>query len=125
MKDTILIEELEAHFRVGVPDEERRQPQRLLISLELEKDFTQAARQDAVELTIDYDALTRSLLSWGQDRQWKLIETLACEIADWVLKAYQVERVRVEIKKYILPNTRHVGVRVERIQKPSDHPATT
>ena len=75
MKDTIIIEALEVQFRVGVPDEERRHPQKLLISLYLEKDFRPAADRDEVALTVDYDALTRQLIAWGEHREWKLIET--------------------------------------------------
>ena len=114
MKDTIIIEALEVQFRVGVPDEERRHPQKLLISLYLEKDFRPAADRDEVALTVDYDALTRQLIAWGEHREWKLIETLASDIAQWVLASYAVEKIRVEIKKFILPHTQYVGVCIER-----------
>lgn len=114
MKDTIIIEALEVQFRVGVPDEERRHPQKLLISLYLEKDFRPAADRDEVALTVDYDALTRQLIAWGERREWKLIETLASDLAQWVLASYAVEKIRVEIKKFILPHTQYVGVCIER-----------
>jgi FolB domain-containing protein len=112
--DTILIQDLEVHYRVGVPDAERADPQRLLLSLKISSDFREAAIADDLTKTIDYYAVTRRLLALGNDRSWKLIETLAEEIAGIVLTEYGAAKVVVEIKKFILPETRHVGVRIER-----------
>jgi dihydroneopterin aldolase len=40
----ISIVDLEVFYRVGVPDEERAQPQRLLLTVEMESDFSAAAK---------------------------------------------------------------------------------
>jgi FolB domain-containing protein len=47
--DTITLRDLEVSYHVGVPDEERAHPQRLLISVEMETDITQAAAGDDLE----------------------------------------------------------------------------
>lgn len=117
MTDTIEINDLEVSFRVGVPDEERATPQKLLLTLQLFLDFSKAAQSDDVQETVDYDELTRSLIEWGQPREWKLIETLAVHIAEWILDRHPITRVDVEIKKFILPNTRHVGVKIQRTRR--------
>lgn len=114
MNDIIEIKDLEASFHIGVPDEERAQPQKLLVTIKLFTDFKEAARTDDVRHTVDYDELTRSLIQWGQLRKWKLIETLASNIADWILDRYEIAGVEIEIKKFILPNTSHVGVKIMR-----------
>lgn len=114
MSDVIHLEDLEVSYRVGVPDAERRQPQRLLLSLDLEHDFGPAARADDLAGTIDYYAVSRRLLAFGEGREWRLIETLAVEIAETVLREYGPKRVVVEVKKFILPEARWVSVRVER-----------
>jgi FolB domain-containing protein len=44
--DQIIIKDLEVFYRVGVPDQERAKPQRLLLTVELEHDFTRAAGTD-------------------------------------------------------------------------------
>lgn len=64
--------------------------------------------------TIDYYAVSRRLLGFGAGRSWKLIETLAVEIAEMVLKEFGATRGRVEVKKFIIPEARYVAVRVER-----------
>jgi 7,8-dihydroneopterin aldolase/epimerase/oxygenase len=112
--DTITISDLEVHYRVGVPDAERAQPQRLLLTVEMEHDFAAAAAGDDLRQTIDYYAVSRRLLALGEGREWKLIETLACEVADLILRSFQAASVTVEVKKFILPEARHVSVKVHR-----------
>ena len=112
--DVIIIEDLEVHYHVGVPDEERAQPQKLRLTLEVEHDFRGAVAADDVGATIDYDALTRRLLAFGDDCQWRLIETLASDIANMVLDDFQARRVTVEVKKFVIPQARHVAVRLVR-----------
>ena len=113
--DTIIINELEVWYHVGVPDAERAAAQRLLLTVEMEREFTAAAAGDDLRETIDYYAVSRRLLGFGAGRSWKLIETLAVEIAGMVGKEFGAARVRVEVKKFILPETRYVAVRVERL----------
>jgi FolB domain-containing protein len=112
--DQITIKDLTVFYRVGVPDEERAKPQRLLLTIELEHDFTAAARNDDLTQTIDYHALTQRLQSYGRRRSWKLIETLAVDLAELVLRDCGPQRVAVEVKKFILPETRYVSVKVVR-----------
>jgi 7,8-dihydroneopterin aldolase/epimerase/oxygenase len=64
--------------------------------------------------TIDYYAVSRRLLAFGEGRSWKLIETLAVDIAAMVLADFGAEAVTVEVKKFIIPEARHVSVRLTR-----------
>jgi FolB domain-containing protein len=114
MNDTITIADLEVHARVGVPDEERATPQRLLLTVELEQPFAEAAAGDAIEATIDYHAVALALTEMAEAGEWRLIEKLAEDAATLVLTKFQPDCVRVEVKKFILPQTRHVSVRIER-----------
>ena len=112
--DKISIVDLEVFYRVGVPDAERAQPQRLLLTVELESDFTAAAKSDGIADTIDYYAVTQRLLKFGEGREWKLIEKLASDIADTVLKEFKPQSVFVEVKKFIIPQARYVSVCLSR-----------
>jgi dihydroneopterin aldolase len=47
----ISIVDLEVFYRVGVPDAERAQPQRLLLTVEMEFDFSAAAKTDSASPT--------------------------------------------------------------------------
>ena len=110
----ISLVDLEVFYRVGVPDAERAQPQRLLLTVELESDFTAAAKSDGIADTIDYYAVTQRLLKFGGGREWKLIEKLASDIADTVLKEFKPQSVFVEVKKFIIPQARYVSVSLLR-----------
>jgi dihydroneopterin aldolase len=112
--DQIVIQDLEVFYRVGVPAQERANPQRLLLTIELEHDFTLAAAADDLEKTIDYYQLSRRLLAFGEDLEWKLIETLAVDLAAMILREFKPTRVAVEVKKFVLPEARWVSVRIHR-----------
>ena len=112
--DRIIIQELEVFIRVGVPEAERAKPQRLLVTAELEHDFTAAARKDSLKETIDYHAVSVRLAGFGRRRSWKLIETLAVDMAEMILREFKPSSVSIEVQKFILPRTRHVAVRVTR-----------
>src|ERR1035441_5442893 len=89
----ISIVDLEVFYRVGVPDVERAQPQRLLLTVEMESDFAVAAKSDSLADTIDYFAVTQRLLKLGEGREWKLIEKLAADIADAILSEFKPQAV--------------------------------
>jgi len=106
----ISIVDLEVFYRVGVPDAERAQPQRLLLTVEMESDFSAAAKSDSITDTIDYFAVSQRLLKFGDRKNWKLIEKLAADIADMILAEFKPAAVTVEVKKFVIPEARHVSV---------------
>jgi dihydroneopterin aldolase len=110
----ISLVDLEVFYRVGVPDAERAEPQRLLLTVEMEADFTRAAATDDLTATIDYYAVTQRLLKLGEGRYWRLIEKLASDIAEIVLQEFKATAVTVEVKKFISPQTRYVSVQVRK-----------
>jgi dihydroneopterin aldolase len=110
----ISIVDLEVLYRVGVPDAERAQPQRLLLTVQMETDFVAAAKSDSIADTIDYFAVCQRLLKFGEGREWKLIEKLASDIADTILSEFKPQSVSVEVKKFVIPQTRHVSVMLSR-----------
>jgi len=106
----IIIVDLEVFLCVGVTDEERAKPQRLLLSVEMDCDFSSAAMSDRLERTIDYFAVAQRLLRFGEERSWKLIEKLATNIADLILAEFRPQQVTVEVKKFSIPQARLVYV---------------
>lgn len=112
--DLIKIQDLEVRYCVGVPEAERARPQRLLLTVEMRHDFAAAAAGDDLRATIDYFAVCQRLLRLGEGRSWRLIETLAVEIAELVCREFGAASARVEVKKFIIPEAAHVAVAVER-----------
>jgi dihydroneopterin aldolase len=110
----ISIVDLEVFYHVGVPDEERLQPQRLLLTIEMESDFSTAAKTDAIADTIDYFAVSQRLLKFGDGKSWKLIEKLAADICDMILGDFKPAAVSVEIKKFVIPQAHYVSVMLKK-----------
>ena len=115
MSDLIRVIDLEVWARIGVPEEERAQPQRLLVSLEMSVDgFPQAAATDDLALTVDYFTVAQRVKAVAAERPRHLLETLAEEIATDLLSHFPIPKLTLEIKKFILPDARYVSVKIER-----------
>ncbi len=108
----ISIVDLEVFYNVGVTDEERAKPQRLLITVDMNLDFSSASISDRIEKTINYQEVADELLKFGQNRNWKLLEKLAPNIADFILAKFKPQSVVVEVKKFTIPKARYVAVSV-------------
>jgi phosphoglycolate phosphatase len=113
-EDVIRIQKLRVPTVIGVPDEERSAPQEIEVSLEIRPLRAFADLADEVERTVNYDTVARRIRALAGERPRKLIETLADEIADTVVREFGVGEVTVTIEKFILPDTQCVAVRTTR-----------
>ena len=113
----ITIVDLEVFYRVGISDEERAKPQRFLLTLDIKFDFSSAAVSGRIGLTIDYYEVTQRLLKLGETRSWRLIESVATDVADKILSEFRPENVTVEVKKFSIPEARYVSVSLTK-QRP-------
>jgi len=112
MSDQILIRGLRLPCHIGVPAEERRNLQTLRAHLTL--DVVPFPESDAIEKTIDYKVVSDGVQALALERERRLIETLAQDIARYILEEFPVNSIRVELEKFILPETDWVGVVIER-----------
>lgn len=112
--DQILVSNLQVSCLIGVPEEERGAPQKLLVSLRVYPRRGFAGLEDEIGNTVDYYVLTRRIQGLAGERPRKLIETLADEMAATVLGEFAVQRVEVELRKFILPDAEFVAVRIVR-----------
>ncbi len=112
--DRIEIRNLAIATHIGVPEAERSEPQRLLVSLEMEPRLAFWAMEDRLENTVDYAAVCETVKATAAARPRALLETLAEDVAAAVLGAHPVWKLTLEIRKFILPETEYVAVRIER-----------
>jgi len=106
----ITIVDLEVFYSVGVTEEERANPQRLLLTVDMSLDFSSASISDRIEKTINYQDVAEELLKFGNGRSWKLLEKLVDNLAEFVLARYKPQSVLVEAKKFAIPQARYVAV---------------
>jgi len=115
MSDLIRVVDLEIWTRIGVPEEERAQPQRLLVTLEMSvESFSQAAAADDISHTVNYFDVAQYVRKFAAERPRKLIETFVEDLAQSLLASFSIKKIRLEIKKFILPDAAYVSVEIER-----------
>ncbi len=112
--DWIEIRGLRVRTFIGVPDSEREKPQELQVDLRLEPRRNFSRMTDSIEATVDYFAVSKKIAALAAEKPRRLIETLADEIADTVVRNFDVTRVEVTIRKFILPETDYVAVHCAR-----------
>jgi dihydroneopterin aldolase len=85
---------------VGIYEHERAQAQPVLVDVELDYDFADAARSDTIRDAVDYDQVAAGIAGLARERGFNLIETMAEETAAMLLgRLSRVRTVRVEIRK--------------------------
>jgi FolB domain-containing protein len=107
----ILIDSLRVKTWIGVPDAERMEAQEIEIDIRIQPKRNFAEMQDDINLTVDYAAVCQRVSELAAERPRRLIESLAQEICEMILKEFAATSAEVEIRKFILPETGYVAVR--------------
>jgi FolB domain-containing protein len=110
----IAISGLEVMSRVGVPEEERSAPQRLLIDLKFVAREHHAHLGDDITRTVDYFAVSRRVIALAAERPRRLIETLADDTASALLQEFRLGWIEITVRKFILPDADCVSVSIRR-----------
>jgi dihydroneopterin aldolase len=114
LPDHITLAGLELDCHIGVPDAEREQPQRLLLTARLFPSRGFRNLRDDLGQTIDYSEVSTQIRRWAAANTVKLIETMADDLATLLLRNYPLDAVELELRKFILPETRYVSVTLHR-----------
>ncbi|MDP4788935.1 MAG: dihydroneopterin aldolase [Haliea sp.] len=113
--DIVFIRELRADAVIGVYAWERDIRQTLVLDLEMAWDNRPAARGDAIDLALDYAAVSERIIEWIEASECELLETLAEQIAELVLSQFAVPWLRLRVcKPGAVLQARDVGVLIER-----------
>jgi dihydroneopterin aldolase len=94
---TVEIYGLELEGAHGVEEAERRRPQPFLFDLWLE--VPDAAAADRLEDTVDYREVVRCVREISDRRQFSLLEAMAAAVAEALVERFEVEAVRVRVRK--------------------------
>ncbi len=108
MIERIHIERLQVQAHVGVPAEERVEPQRLVLNITV---FPRIAKlHDELAETANYSAIAKAVREITTRRHYKLIETVADEVGAELLRGFDLRRVQVEVRKFVLADAEYVSV---------------
>ena len=110
MTPVLSLVDLELTCNLGVPVEERAQPQKILCTAVFPvPNFKKAAQTDSLEHTVNYYDLSQLLQKTARQKERKLIETLAADLSQAALAAFPLPWIDLELKKFILPETRYIS----------------
>ncbi len=113
--DRVLIRNLTVDSLIGVYPEERIDPQRLILDVDMTYDLSAAGLSDNVADTIDYGKVSEELTHIANTTQYQLLEALARDMLLHILSNYPCSEARLLINKPdIMPNGTNVAIELTR-----------
>jgi len=110
MTPVLSLVDLELICHLGVPAKERAQPQKILCTAVFPvPNLKKAAQTDDLADTVNYFDLSQLLQKTARQKKRKLIETLAADLAQVAFDTFPLPWMDLELKKFILPETRHIS----------------
>ena len=114
LPDEIHIEQLDVFTCVGVPEEERANPQRLTVSISFWPSQQTNDLADHIERTVNYSTVAEETKNFLRDQSVSLVETLAERLASHLLKSFPIQKLTIELRKFVLPDAKYVSITVTR-----------
>ncbi len=113
--DIVFIENLKFKASIGVWEWEARIKQNLVVDLWLGTDIKLAAESDNLKHAVNYKSVSIRISELINSRRFKLIETVAENIADVLLSEFFVSWCKVKVSKpRAVESSNNVGVIIER-----------
>jgi FolB domain-containing protein len=115
--DQIFIKDLLCRGVIGISDNERSQPQDIVINIVLFADITNAGVSDSIEDCVNYRTVAKRVLAHTEKIQRYTVEALAADISKLCLENPLVKKVKVRVEKPgAVRFAASVGVEIERSQ---------
>ena len=113
--DIVYIRDLRIDTVIGIYEWERKRKQTVCVNLKMGTDIKKAAATDSINNTLDYKAISKRVIDFVETHHFQLIETLAEQIADIILKEFKTPWVKVSLgKPGAIRGAADVGVVIER-----------
>ncbi|ACD83877.1 YpsA SLOG family protein [Candidatus Methylacidiphilum infernorum] len=117
--DVIHMEDLKIETCIGATEEERRNKQQIRLSLDIYVDpslIRKAWMTDNLADTLDYALIKERVEALASSKPRNLIETLAEEIAEELLRLPLVLGLKIRVTKFPFPNVGSVSLIIERFE---------
>ena len=113
--DIIYLSDLKIETIIGIYDWERKIKQTISIDLEMATDIRKAAEHDHIDFTLNYKEVAKRLISFVEQSDFQLVETLSEKIAEIILNEFNVSWLRLKLSKPgAIRGARDVGIIIER-----------
>ncbi|MEK6869810.1 MAG: dihydroneopterin aldolase [Nanoarchaeota archaeon] len=116
-KDKIIIKDLEIECIVGVRKRERKEKQKIYVTIEIYTNTEKAAKSSNITDTINYSSIIKNIKRLVTNKKYLLLETMAEDIAKMILRNKNTNEVKVLIKKpKAIGKGKYAAVEIERWQ---------
>lgn len=113
--DTVYIRALRIETLIGIYDWERSVRQEVVLYLEMAADIRRAAASRDIADALDYAAISQRLVDFVGSGSFLLIETLAEQCAELVMREFGVRWLRLRLAKpTAVAAAQEVGLVIER-----------
>ena len=112
----ITLKGLRYQIKIGITEEERKQPQSVLIDLQLYLDITKAVATQDIEETVNYSAVQKKVKAFLENKEYVLVEKLSADLVNVLLSEFEkLKAVKCTCwKPEALKDAENVGVTVVR-----------
>jgi len=117
--DKIHISGISCLAHLGVPPQERENPQEILVDVVLSLNLDAAVHSDEVTSTVDYVGIVERVKEALEERRFCLLESLAGHLCRSILTDTQIKSVQVKVRKFpegLREKVSHVEVDLTRSQ---------
>lgn len=116
--DIIFLQALEIDTVIGIYDWERKIKQKVVFDIKMATDIRKAAISDHIDDTLNYKAVAKRVISFVEESNFELVETLAEGVAELILKEFDVPWLSLTLNKLgAITGARGVGIIIERGHK--------
>ena len=95
----IFFREIDIPCRIGVCENEKKHPQRIIINIELELSTEVEPINDRIDETLNYDLIYREIKKISSSQHFNLVETLTNSIFIYLKKLKKVSDLRISVSK--------------------------
>ena len=111
----VFVRDLELMALIGIYEHEKRDPQRVIVNIDLSVKEGEGPKDDDISHVVSYEIVVKKVEAIIAEGHTNLVETLCEKIAASCLRDKRVVAARVRVEKPdIIPNARSVGVEIER-----------
>ena len=113
--DKVFLNDLRVDTIIGIYEWERNTKQTLQFDLEMDWDIRPAAASEDINDALDYDAMSKTIVSFVEQSSYQLIETLAEDLCQLLIKEFSIPKIKLTLTKPVkLHGQNYAKILIER-----------
>ena len=111
----VLIKELILNLRLGYYDFEKKKPQKVKFSLEVDYRDKKPTNDKDLKSIVNYDKLVKLIKRLVKNKHYNFLETLAEDVFDKLFKDKRIDKINLRIEKLeIIKDCSSVGIQITK-----------